>query len=111
MRVNLNDFVASVGVCCTLLAGGYALVISPIKHDIDKQAIVIQQLNKAANQTSVNTLTLEKQDIRIEQNRKQIQLTELSAAKREVQMNHLTEAIRQLNEILTDMRKEGVNNG
>lgn len=112
MIVNLSDFMASVGVCCTLLAGGYSLVISPLQNDIEKQAIVIEQLNKTASQTTVNTLTLEKQDIRIEQNRKQIQLTEINAAKREVQMTHLTEAIRQLNVILTEMKKEeGAKNG
>lgn len=97
---------ASVAVCCTLLAGGYSLVIAPLQNDIEKHTIVIDQLNKTASQTTVNTLTLDKQDIRIEQNRKQIQLGEVNAAKREVQMNHLTAAIKELNLLLKQMKEE-----
>ena len=50
----------------------------------------------------MNTLTLGKQDIRIEQNDRRIQLGEINAAKREVQMEHLTDAIKELTDIIRD---------
>ena len=50
----------------------------------------------------MNTMSLEKQDIRIEQNSRRIQLGEINAAKREVQMEHLTGAIRELTQTIKE---------
>lgn len=106
MSITVSNLAAAGTLCCTLLTGAYGLVVSPLKHEVAKQQLVVEQLKEHSGAVRINTDTLQKQDIRIEQNRKQIQLQEISAAKREVQMDHLTEAIRQLNELLKEMNEE-----
>jgi hypothetical protein len=105
MIVNTSDFIAGISVCIGLLAGLYTLTIVPLEKELGSVKATTAITVQAAQRTSINTETLEKQDIRIEQNRKQIQLGEINAAKREVQMDHLTAAIKELNGLLKDMNK------
>ena len=111
MIVNTSDFIAAVSICIGIIAGLYALTIVPLEKEIDKLKVTAEITVVAAQRTHINTETLEKQDIRIEQNRKQIQLGEINAAKREVQMDHLTNAIRELNSLLKDMNRGETKNG
>lgn len=109
MSVTVSNMAAAGTLCCSLLTGAYGLVVSPLKNEVEKQQIIVEQLKESSRGVLINSELNQKQDIRIEQNRKQIQLQEISAAKREVQMEHLTEAIRQLNEILTNMNERSDN--
>jgi hypothetical protein len=101
--VNTSDFIAAVGVCIGIVAGLYTLTIVPLEKELGQVQVAVAITAQAAQRTHLNTETLEKQDIRIEQNRKQIQQGEISAAKREVQMDHLTSAIKELNGLLKDI--------
>ena len=105
MIVNTSDFIAAVGVCIGIVAGLYALTIVPLERELDKLEIASTITIQSTQRTNINTLTIEKQDIRIEQNRAQIQQGEVNAAKREVQMDHLTNAIKELTGLLKDMNK------
>jgi hypothetical protein len=103
--VNTSDFIAGVSVCIGIVAGLYTLTIVPLEKELGKLQVATAISVQATQRTLLNTETLGKQDIRIEQNRKQIQQGEISAAKREVQMEHLTKAITELNGFLKDMNK------
>ena len=105
--VNTSDFIAAVSICIVIVAGLYTLTIVPLEKEIDKLEVASAINIQATQRTDINTETIEKQDIRIEQNRKQIQQGEVSAAKREVQMDHLTSAIKELTGLLKDMNKGG----
>jgi hypothetical protein len=103
--VNTSDFIAAVSICIVIVAGLYTLTIVPLEKEIDKLEVASAINIVSTQRTTINTETIGKQDIRIEQNRKQIQQGEISAAKREVQMDHLTNAIKELTGLLKDMNK------
>ncbi len=105
--VNTSDFIAAVGVCIGIVAGLYTLTIVPLEKELGQVQVAVAITAQAAQRTQMNTESLDKQDIRIEQNRKQIQAGEISAAKREVQMEHLTTAIKELNSLLKYMNEGG----
>jgi hypothetical protein len=86
-----------------MIGGVYGMTIVPLKHEIEKQGLRLEMSREVAVNARNNTLTLEKQEIRIEQNNKRIQLGEINAAKREIQMAHLTDALRELNRTLNRM--------
>lgn len=102
--VQVNNLIAAGALCCTLLGAGYAITIVPLQHDIEKQEIQLTLVAATDSRSRMNTLSLDKQDIRIEQNSKRIQLGEINAAKREVQMEHLTSAIRELTQTIKERR-------
>jgi NADH/NAD ratio-sensing transcriptional regulator Rex len=102
--VNTSDFIAAVGVCIGIVAGLYTLTIVPLEKELGQVQVAVAITAQAAQRTQMNTESLDKQDIRIEQNRKQIQTGEISAAKREVQMEHLT---KELNSLLKYMNEGG----
>tara|TARA_R110000851_G_scaffold30142_1_gene82371 strand:- start:205 stop:477 length:273 start_codon:yes stop_codon:yes gene_type:complete len=86
-----------------LIAGAYGITIAPLQHAIEKQGLRLELSRDVAVNSQNNTFSIEKQEIRIEQNSKRIQLGEINAAKREIQMEHLTEALRELNRTLNKM--------
>jgi hypothetical protein len=100
--VQVNNLLAAGALCCTLIGAAYGTIITPLQHEVEKQGIAITRSIETESQARMNTLTLGKQDIRIEQNDRRIQLGEINAAKREVQMEHLTDAIKELTEIIRD---------
>lgn len=106
MIVNTSDFISAVGVCVGIIAGLYTVTIVPLEKEVEKLRATAEISVQANQRSTLNKETLERQDIRIEQNRKQIQLMEIGAAKREVQMDHLTHAIKELNNLLKEMNKE-----
>jgi len=104
-NLTVSNLLATLALCCTLLGTGYGIIIAPLQAEVSR----LQEQQKTFIQTDVkvdtNTITLEKHDVRIEQNGKRIQLAEINAAKREVQMKHLTDAILELNDILKTMKE------
>ena len=111
MIVNTSDFIAAVSMCIVIVAGLYTLTIVPLEKDLGKLQVATAISVQSTQRTHMNTETLERQDTRIEQNSKQIQQAAISAAKREVQMDHLTNAIKELNVLLKTMHKGELNNG
>jgi len=92
----ISNMIAAGSLCCVLIGGAYVAIIVPLQHQ--------QEVLRASLQTSLsyhstidsNTKVLEKQDIRISQNSTALQLMEVNAARSEVQMEHLTTAIKEL---------------
>lgn len=104
--MEVNNLIAAGALCCSIFAAGYGAIIAPLQSDIEKQGVQLAVVAETNTRARTNTESLDKQDIRIEQNSKRIQLGEINAAKREVQMEHLTAAIRELNIILKEMKEK-----
>jgi len=107
MIVNTSDFIAAIGVCIGIVSGLYALTIVPLEKDMEKVKVSVSVIAQLGPRTHLNTETLLKQDTRLAHHSVQIQQGEVNAAKREVQMEHLTNAIKELTGLLKDMNKGG----
>jgi predicted ribosome quality control (RQC) complex YloA/Tae2 family protein len=105
--VNTKDFIATVSMCIVIISGLYALTIVPLEKELDKVQVATAINVQSKQRTHMNTETLERQDTRIDKISKQIQQAAISAAKREVQLDHLTTAIKELNALLKSMRVKG----
>lgn len=105
--MEVNNLLAAGALCCTLIAGAYGVTVVPLQHEMEKHGIRLELARDATATSNNNKLSIEKQEIRIEQNSKRIQLGEINAAKREIQMEHLTDALRELNRTLNKMNDGG----
>jgi hemoglobin-like flavoprotein len=103
--MSIGNIIATAALCVTLMGGSYAALIGPMQDTLKDQSHAITRSIDTAAQTRVNTQALAKQDARIALNHAAIQRGEINSARLEVQMDHLTGAIKELTQTIKDNTK------